>query len=277
VTTIGDAAFAGCTTLTEIIIPNSVIAINGNPFIFTPNLEDIYVEAGNTHFRSEGNSLIRNSDNTLISGTKNSIIPSSVTSIDAIAFAGCTTLMHIIIPNSVTMIGESAFSGCTDLTHITIPNSVTTIGRWAFYGCTSLTIYAEALSQPPGWSHGWHGGWNPDNRPVNWGSTSDEDVAEMHMQSELWANYPNPFNPTTTIQFSLSFGEGRGEGNVRIDVYNLKGQLVKGLVSGVYRSGTHSVVWDGTDDDGRAVSSGVYFYRMVAGEYSKIKRMLLLK
>jgi flagellar hook assembly protein FlgD len=107
---------------------------------------------------------------------------------------------------------------------------------------------------------------------VVWGWVSDEDVVEMPVLNELQANYPNPFNPTTTIGFAVA-----SEGEVSIVVYNLKGQRVRGLISGVYRAGSHSVTWDGTDDAGRAVSSGVYFYRMVAGEYSEIKRMMLLK
>jgi hypothetical protein len=102
--------------------------------------------------------------------------------------------------------------------------------------------------------------------------TSIDEYIEPVFVTSLQANYPNPFNPTTTIGFAVA-----SEGEVSIVVYNLKGQRVRGLVSGVYRAGRHSVTWDGTDDAGRAVSSGVYFYRMVAGEYSEIKRMLLLK
>jgi hypothetical protein len=131
-----------------------------------------------------------------------------------------------------------------------------------------LFIYTEALCQPPGWDSD----WNPYNRPVYWGAASDDGVVEMPVQSDLFANYPNPFNPTTTIGFAVT-----SEGEVSIAIYNLKGQLVRGLVSGVYRSGSYSVTWDGTDDDGRTVSSGIYFYRMLAGEYVSMRRMILLK
>jgi hypothetical protein len=94
-------------------------------------------------------------------------IPNSVTSIGNMAFADCTGLTSITIPNSVTSIGARAFEGCTGLTSITIPNSVTSIGSSAFRGCTNLTIYAEAESQPAGWE----ANWNPNNRPVVWGTT----------------------------------------------------------------------------------------------------------
>jgi hypothetical protein len=97
------------------------------------------------------------------------------------------------------------------------------------------------------------------------------------MVTSLVGNYPNPFNPQTTIQFTLSFGEGRGEGFVRINVYNVRGQLVRTLINGVYGAGEHSVVWNGTDDHGRTVSSGIYFYSMQTDEFNAMRKMILMK
>jgi len=88
----------------------------------------------------------------------------------------------------------------------------------------------------------------------------------------LSGNYPNPFNPSTTISFSLD-----REGFVALDVYNVRGQKVRSLVSGVYGAGVHKVVWNGVSDDGRSVGSGIYFYRMVSGEYVGVKKMVLIK
>jgi hypothetical protein len=107
VTSIGVAAFYGCTSLTSIIIPNSVTSIGAAAFYGCTSLTSI-------------------------------IIPNSVTSIRNNTFIDCTSLTSITIPNSVTSIGNSVFYGCTGLTSITIPNSVTSIGNSAFYGCTSL-------------------------------------------------------------------------------------------------------------------------------------------
>jgi flagellar hook assembly protein FlgD len=64
---------------------------------------------------------------------------------------------------------------------------------------------------------------------------------------------------------------------VQINIYNIKGQKVRELVNGVYPPGEHKVVWNGKDDNGLAVGSGIYFYRMIAGEYAETRKMLLLK
>jgi len=101
---------------------------------------------------------------------------------------------------------------------------------------------------------------------------SESDVVSTPVGSVLYSNYPNPFNPSTTISFSLF-----AAGEVSIDIYNVRGQRVRSLVSGVYEAGVHSVVWNGCADDGVGVGSGVYFYRMVSGGFSGVKKMLLVK
>ena len=85
-------------------------------------------------------------------------------------------------------------------------------------------------------------------------------------------NYPNPFNPETKLFFSLP-----NEQNIKLTVYNLKGQKVKQLVSGQFAAGEHSVVWAGKDDNGKQVSSGLYFYKLKTNEKVISKKMLLLK
>ncbi len=88
----------------------------------------------------------------------------------------------------------------------------------------------------------------------------------------LKGNIPNPFNPTTKIQFDLP-----SETRVEMQVFDLKGRKVKSLISETLASGHHIVTWNGTDSSGQQVSSGTYFYRLKAGGESLTRKMLLLK
>ena len=90
----------------------------------------------------------------------------------------------------------------------------------------------------------------------------------------LGQNYPNPFNPTTTINYAVPEGKTV---KVTLKVYDLRGSLVATLVDDEREAGNYSVFWSGTDKTGRQVSSGVYFYRIYAGEYTKTRKMVLLK
>jgi hypothetical protein len=87
-------------------------------------------------------------------------------------------------------------------------------------------------------------------------------------------NFPNPFNPTTTIEYSI-----KEAGLVSLKVYNVAGQLVRTLVNeqGTPQVATFTVTWDGRNDAGEAVSSGVYFYKLVAQNFTQTKKMVLLK
>jgi hypothetical protein len=85
-------------------------------------------------------------------------------------------------------------------------------------------------------------------------------------------NVPNPFNPETTIRFSLPSSE-----RVTLNVYSASGALVRTLVDGVQPTGSHSFTWNGVDNRGNAVSSGVYFYRLTAGKFNDTRKMVLLK
>jgi hypothetical protein len=117
--------------------------------------------------------------------------------------------------------------------------------------------------------------------------TAEEDIAVVPQKTGLLVNYPNPFNPETTIMFSVGvaptmqlaeWGGSKGGGIlVHIDIYNIKGQKIRELVNGHYSTGTHSVIWNGTDNNGKQVSSGIYFYKMTAGDYTSTRKMILLK
>ncbi|MCL1827592.1 MAG: choice-of-anchor D domain-containing protein, partial [Candidatus Cloacimonetes bacterium] len=101
---------------------------------------------------------------------------------------------------------------------------------------------------------------------------AEEDSVELPKTTHLGNNYPNPFNPETTISFSLV-----KESYILLDIYNIKGQKVYTLVDNELSAGHHNIVWYGIDQNGNAQSSGVYFYRMKTAEYQAVKKMILMK
>ncbi|MDD2227834.1 MAG: C25 family cysteine peptidase [Candidatus Cloacimonetes bacterium] len=100
---------------------------------------------------------------------------------------------------------------------------------------------------------------------------SNEDLVSSLPITNL-RNYPNPFNPSTTISFTA-----KSAGIAKLNIFNLKGQLVKCLADGVLPKGEHKLVWDGKDADGNVVSSGIYFYNLEMGSYKNVRKMLMMK
>jgi hypothetical protein len=95
---------------------------------------------------------------------------------------------------------------------------------------------------------------------------------ELPVDYALFQNYPNPFNPTTTIRFSVP-----ETNNVTINVFNTLGEEVRTLFLGQVERGTYSMKWDGKDNSGSFVSSGMYIYKMTAGQFNMSKKMMYLK
>jgi hypothetical protein len=92
------------------------------------------------------------------------------------------------------------------------------------------------------------------------------------LKNSLAQNYPNPFNPQTTIAFTI-----KDRGAVTVKVYNVNGELVRTLANESRAAGSYSLTWDGHNDSGQSVSSGVYFYKLVTNNFSQTKKMVLLK
>jgi hypothetical protein len=93
----------------------------------------------------------------------------------------------------------------------------------------------------------------------------------------LGLNYPNPFNPTTTIPFRIPATAGLHPAPVRLDVFNALGQRIRSLVDEERVPGYYRVAWDGRDDGGQPAGNGLYFYRLAAGTHESSQKMLLLK
>ena len=115
-------------------------------------------------------------------------------------------------------------------------------------------------------------GWYLDDLHVEGEYVSDGEIVEQVVRFDLHEAYPNPFNPTTTLSFDLP-----ESALVRLDIYNVKGQLVRSLVREDLPKGTHSVIWNGLDNSNRPVSSGVYFYKLNAGTKTLTRKMMLMK
>jgi hypothetical protein len=106
----------------------------------------------------------------------------------------------------------------------------------------------------------------------------DEDQTQENIGSfDLSQNYPNPFNPVTTIRFKLEGEKSKAPIPITLKVYNILGQLVRILVDGGRSPGNYAVAWDGKDDKGKEVSSGIYFFQLDTENYQKTKKMTLLK
>ncbi|HHE37758.1 MAG TPA: T9SS type A sorting domain-containing protein, partial [Candidatus Cloacimonetes bacterium] len=100
------------------------------------------------------------------------------------------------------------------------------------------------------------------------------DDSTIPLENHLSGNYPNPFNPITTIKFGL-----KENADVRLVIYNSKGQKVRTLINENREAGYHQITWNGKDDSGRVTSSGIYFYKLKTGDgkFSSTKKMILMK
>lgn len=113
----------------------------------------------------------------------------------------------------------------------------------------------------------------PASKPVSTVASAEVKEARAPAQIQLSTNYPNPFNGSTTLRYILPEASG-----VRLEVYDLMGQLVRVLVEEWQQAGEYQVAWDGQDGQGRSVSSGVYLYRLVdSNRIEQVRRMLLLR
>jgi hypothetical protein len=117
-----------------------------------------------------------------------------------------------------------------------------------------------------------HANPNVEGNVVALTKNPGSDVGIKPATYALDQNYPNPFNPSTVIPYAL-----KNAGHVELSVYNVLGQKVRVLVDEFQNADNHVARWDGTDDAGKTVSSGVYFYRLDTGEFTDIKKMVLMK
>jgi hypothetical protein len=151
----------------------------------------------------------------------------------------------------------------------TTVNSAGFEARTMWFGFSFMYMRNDATGAPIDRFHiaadvfGWF------QNPVNIDVTPADPTPKF---TKLTQNFPNPFNPSTTIKFDL-----KDKGLVTLKVYNVAGQLVKTLVNGEMDATTHSITWNGTNDRGGAVASGIYFYKMDTKDFSQTKKMVMLR
>jgi flagellar hook assembly protein FlgD len=108
-------------------------------------------------------------------------------------------------------------------------------------------------------------------------AVEEEEEDQVIPNFALNQNYPNPFNPATTIKFKVQNSRFKIPAHTSLKIYNILGQKVRTLVEEPKKAGSYEVIWDGKDDQGNQLSSGIYFYQLKAGDYTETKKMLLLK
>lgn len=99
-----------------------------------------------------------------------------------------------------------------------------------------------------------------------------ETTDKITLEYSLSQNYPNPFNPVTTIKYTLKY-----DTKVTLKIYNILGQLVKEIVDRFESKGLKKVLWDGTNNKGNQVSTGLYFYKLTAGSFTDQKKMVIIR
>ncbi len=197
-----------------------------------------------------------------------------------------TSLIH---PTNLRLLGEDIYwNPCSFIDHgvpgsnlagydIYIDSANSEDLEYYHVGLAQTSLPISLLDLPAGESNIWVCGRNSDGEntsptntiTINIVSNEVNDIASV---TSLLGNYPNPFNPETSISYNLKTADF-----VLLDVYNIKGQKVKTLVNEYKETGNHNVVWNGTDDANNNVASGLYFYKMKSGKYTSTKKMILMK
>lgn len=167
--------------------------------------------------------------------------------------------------NSITAYNITVNSGAT-VRFQTVKTIILEPGFYANEGCNFI---AEFLYCQPG-TFDTKGKlpFNEENKLI----AAKEKDNSIPDEFSLSQNYPNPFNSSTLIKYAL-----KKDVNVLINIYNVLGQKIKTLVDEYQNAGYKSIIWDGTNDNGKAVSSGIYFYKIIAGDFIDKKKMAIIK
>jgi hypothetical protein len=217
----------------------------------------------------------------LFENTSSGLLCSDITSIQAKCQPGGTILFRVVLLNSTQWAGTEV---TCSLDGDSFTSNVVTNGthsRASFtapgpYGAGDHTI---TVTDPPcgtmkivscGVSNEKAAGTDWEEFDAQWKKESAQEP--LPQSTGIVGSYPNPFNPTTTIRYVL-----REDGRVTLKIHNILGEEVKTLLNEFQAAGTRSVTWDGTNNLGDQVSSGLYFVRLVAGDVVRTQKLVLTK
>jgi hypothetical protein len=167
-------------------------------------------------------------------------------------------------------------SGDTVGSNYLVPNY-----QYAFFSQGSPAVAANSSYIYYTWVDNRRGNYDIYAKVVDWNWTEVEEDQDANLPNsfELYQNYPNPFNPATTIPFSLKVQGSTFKGPIptTLKIYNIMGQLVKIVVDEEKAPGNYNIIWDGKDNSGKEVASGIYFYQLKTRDYPETKKMVLLR
>jgi len=189
----------------------------------------------------------------------------------------CAGFSHLILDNGIAYINLPIYGDDPTTTGIDEGMNAGEAFTIRVYDASADLVYSNELDSFYCWSNT---NGAPLDPPCNdytliydfMTDVGEDDLSILPTDYSLSANYPNPFNPMTTIEFSLP-----KRSHVRISVYNILGQEVITLIDEDRSAGTYTITWDGRGGSGRQAATGIYLYRMQAGEYIETKKMVLLK
>lgn len=198
--------------------------------------------------------------------------------------------LDVSIRNGANLVNDAAYGDFTgyislgpSIHEIDITDAAGTTILYSFafdlsgFTDSAVTVFASGFVDPSANQNGEPFGLfaaTPGGNVIQFSTITDINppVANTAEGYQLSQNYPNPFNPTTTISWKLAVGS-----HVELAIYDLLGQRIRTLVDGNKPAGAHQAQWDGRDDRGRAVSSGVYVYQIEAGGFVQSRKMLLVR
>jgi len=230
--------------------------------------DDIDVSGGG----SGGSHITAESEPNDTSGTSDGPVGTGVSVSGAISPSGDEDWYYFDVGTAGNVNIELAIGSSADLDWFLYNSSLTEVARGYTTGTPETGSYSAATGRYYLMVNGYQSATSSYTLTLNGGLAKYANQPNVPKEYALYNNFPNPFNPVTTIKFDLP-----RNGDVSLRIYDQRGQLVKILVNESMKAGRHALKWDGCDNGGQRVASGIYIYRIQATQFTSTKKMTLLK